>query len=88
MTHEHKEVLQEISYLIEVRRYLSETMGNPVLDRKVVTEMNHTLLLVDKMIISMLQTSEFKKYIGFENIKEVVREAAKTNNIKSGIIKK
>lgn len=88
MISENREMLQELNYLIEIRRYLTETMGNPVLDRKVITEMNHTLLLVDEMIVSKLQSPEFKEFVGFENIKEVVRKAAKTTNIKSGLVNK
>lgn len=88
MLNEEKEMLKEMNYLINIRKYLTDTMGNPVLDRKVVKEMSHTLLLVDKKIVGILQHSDFKNYIGFENVKDVVREAIKNTNIKSGLVNK
>ena len=81
-------IIKEIISLIQIRKYLSDTMGNPTQNRKIVTEMNNTLLLIDKMIINLIQNPKFKDYINFEDIKNVIKEAANTNNIKSGLINK
>lgn len=77
--------LKEITDLIQIRKYLSDTMGNPILDRTTVREMNNTLLLIDKKIVSLLSNDIFRKYIGYADIKKVIEEAARITNIKSGI---
>jgi len=80
------EILSEITALTHIRKYLSDTMGNPNWDRKIVNEMNHTLLLIDKKIVELIKSPEFKKYINYDNVKDVIKEVVKTNNIRSGII--
>jgi len=80
------ELLEEITALTQIRKYLSETMGNPNWDRKIVNEMNNTLLLIDKKIVQLIQSSEFKDYVNYDNVKDVIKEAVKTNNIRSGIV--
>lgn len=80
------EILTEIIALTQIRKYLSETMGNPNWDRKVVNEMNNTLLLLDKKIVSLIQSGDFKEYINYNNVKDVIKEAVQTNNIRSGLI--
>jgi len=84
---EMKVDLTEITNLIQIRQYLSNTMGNPTLDRATVTEMNNTLLMLDKKIVALLQTPAFKDYIDYSSVKDAIKEAAKITNIKSGLIK-
>lgn len=81
------ELLKEISELVQIRQYLANTMGNPVLDRATVTIMNNTLLLLDKKIVSLLQSTSFQDYIGYEHVKKAVEEAARITNIKSNMKK-
>jgi len=78
-------MFDEITSLIQIRQYLSNTMGNPILNKTTVNEMNNTLLLIDKKIVSLLQSASFKKYIGYEDVRKVVEEAARTTNIKYGM---
>lgn len=77
----------EITNLIQIRQYLSNTMGNPVLDKKTVNEMNNILLLMDKKIVDLLQSKQFKEYIGYNDVRKVVEEAARTTNIRYGMKK-
>ncbi len=77
--------IKEITDLIQIRQYLSNTMGNPVLDKPTVNEMNNTLILIDKKIVGLLKTESFKEYIGYEDVRKVVEEAARTTNIKFGM---
>jgi hypothetical protein len=84
---QYMELLKEISDLVQIRQYLANTMGNPVLDRATVTIMNNTLLLLDKKIVGLLQSSSFQNYIGYEYVKQAVEEAARITNIKSGMKK-
>lgn len=80
--------LTEIVNLIHVRQYLANTMGNPVLDRKTVSEMNNLLLLIDKKIVHILTyDGKFKEYVGYGELKQVIKDAATITNIKSGLKK-
>lgn len=78
-------MFDQITNLIQIRQYLSNTMGNPVLDKKTVNEMNNTLLLIDKKIVRLLQSKQFKEYIGYDDVRKVVEEAARTTNIRYGM---
>lgn len=77
--------LRELVNLITIRQYVSNSVGNPAIDRATVTEMNHTLLLIDRKIIALLKHEEFKEYINFSDIKQVVKAVAEINNIRSGM---
>lgn len=85
--------LSEITSLIKIREYLSGTLNNSMIDRKTLGEMQGMLLLVDKKIIAMLKTSEFKDYIDFSSLKNTLAEARQAssgvfdeaNKIKSGL---
>jgi len=79
------ELLKEISELVQIRQYLSNTMGNPTLDRKTVTIMNNTLLLLDRKIVDLLQSAPFQNYIGYGDVAKVVQKAANLSNIKYGL---
>ena len=78
---------KELTDLITIRQYVVNTMGNSTFDRSTVHEMNNTLLLLDKKIISILKGSDFKEYIGYADVRKVIEEAARITNIKSGLQK-
>ncbi len=78
---------KELNDLISIREYISISIGNPSIDRKTITGMNHLLLLVDKKIISLLMSDEFKKYVGYANLQDVLEDVRKITNIKSGLQK-
>jgi hypothetical protein len=77
--------LKELTDLINVRNYVVNATGNPAIDRQTVNELNGILLLIDKKIITILKSIEFKEYIGYADVRKAIEEAAKITNIKSGI---
>lgn len=79
--------LKEISNLIEIRQYVVNATSNPAIDRSTVTTMNGMLILIDKKIINILQSDEFKEYIGYKDVRKAIEEVARITNIKSGLKK-
>ena len=80
---------QEILNLISIRNYIANIINNSnIIDRATVSELNGTLILIDKKIIEMLKSQEFKSYIGYQEVRQAIEEVAKLNNIKSGLNKK
>ena len=77
--------LATITQLIEIRNYVSSAISNYSLDRKVVTEYNAMVILLDKMIQEHLTGDEFKQFIKFEDRAKAIQEVAAITNIKSGI---
>jgi len=79
---------QELTDLISVRNYVANTINNnPSIDRPTLSELNGMLLLVDRKIITVLKDKEFKEYIGYQGVKEIIKEVVQLNNIKSGLKK-
>lgn len=77
--------LTEIVDLIRIRDYVINSIALPTIDRKTVNELNGMLLLLDKMIIGMITSPEFKDYVGYTNVQEAKEAAARITNIYSGI---
>ena len=77
--------LNEIVDLIRIRDYVINSIALPTIDRKTVNELNGMLLLLDKMIIGMITSKEFKEYVGYQNVQEAKEAAARITNIYSGI---
>ena len=77
--------LHEIVDLIRIRDYVINSIALPTIDRKTVNELNGMLLLLDKMIIGMITSKEFKEYVGYQNVQEAKEAAARITNIYSGI---
>ena len=77
--------LQELVDLITIRQYVVNSTANATIDRGTVTVMNNTLILIDKKILSLLQSKEFKEYINYGDVRKAVEEVANINNIKSGL---
>lgn len=75
----------EIVDLIKIRDYVINSIALPTIDRKTVNELNNMLLLLDKRIIEMICSDEFKDYIGYTKVQEVKEAAARITNIYSGI---
>lgn len=79
---------QELNDLISVRNYVASTINNnPIIDRPTLSELNGMLLLMDRKILAVLKGKEFKDYIGYQGVREVIEDAARLNNIKSGLKK-
>jgi len=79
--------LKEIINLIQIRDFIVNTINNPAFDRATVNDLIKIQLLLDKKIIIVLRGPEFKDYINFVDAQKVIEEAAKNNNIKSGLKK-
>lgn len=77
--------LQELVDLIKVRDYVVNATGNPTIDRATVSYINGALIMLDKKIIGMLSSSEFKAYIDYGNVKQTIQEVANITNIKSSL---
>lgn len=77
--------LTELNSLIGIRSYVVNVINNSAFDRSIVNDLNGMLILLDKKIVSLLRSPEFKGYIGFEDVKKAIQEVADLNNIKSGL---
>lgn len=78
-------MFEELVDLIKIRDYVINSIGLPTIDKKTVNELNNMLLLLDKKIIGMITSDEFKDYIGYANVQQAKEAAARITNIYSGI---
>lgn len=79
--------LRELVDLITIRQYVINSTANPAIDRETVNYMTGSLLLLDRKIIDLLKSNEFKKYINYADVQQAKIDAAKITNIKSGLKK-
>lgn len=79
--------LNEITSLISIRQYVANSTGNSTIDRETVRYMNNLIILIDKKLISMFKTDEFKDYVNYADVKQAVQDAVNVANIKSGLKK-
>lgn len=79
--------LKEINELISIRNYIVNALNNPTVERKVISEINSILLLVDKKILGLLTGPSFKDYVGYADVRKAIEDAARVTNIKSGLKK-
>lgn len=77
--------LQELLSLIKIKEYVSNAINTIVAKRDVVNELVSMQLLLDKKILSIISSDEFKQYINFSDAKKVVQDAVKLTNLKSGM---
>jgi hypothetical protein len=47
--------------------------------------MNGALLMIDKKIVSLLRSDDFKEYVEYKDVRKAIEEVANANNIKSGL---
>lgn len=78
---------EEISNLINIRNYIVVSINNSSVDRKTVTELNGTLLLLDKQIVKMLTDKKFKEFVGYQDVNKAIQEVRNLTNIKSGLVR-
>jgi hypothetical protein len=76
---------EELIGLIKIREYVVNSTALPTIDRKTVNELNGILLLLDKKIIGLLTSVDFKDYIGYQDVQAAKEAAARITNIYSGI---
>lgn len=72
----------ELKDLIAIRDYVSNAINNLPIDRATVTEMSGTLILLDRKIIELLKSEDFKEYIGYQGAREAIEDVARRNNVK------
>lgn len=77
--------LKELTDLIAIRQYVINSSGISTISKKSINELSSVLLLLDSKIIGIITCSEFKDYIGYQNVEEAKLAAARINNIYSGI---
>lgn len=79
--------LKEITELMSIRQYVVNSTANPAISRETVSYMNGILILLDKKIVSLLKSDEFKEYIDYQNVRQAIEDVARITNIKSGLKK-
>ena len=77
--------LRELVDLITVRQYVVNSTANATIDRATVTVMNNMLIMIDKKILSLIQSNDFKEYVNYGDVRKAVEQVANINNIKSGL---
>lgn len=77
--------LTELVNLITIRQYVVNSTGNSSIDRATVNFMNGALLMIDKKIVAILQSDDFKEYVNYGDVRKAIEDVAKLNDIKSGI---
>lgn len=75
--------LKNINDLINVRNYISMSVGNGSIDKKMVNYLSNLLLLLDKKILSILTDDEFKEYVDYKDLQNVIDDVRRISNIKS-----
>lgn len=79
--------LKEITELVSIRQYVVNSTANPAINRETVSYMNGLLILLDKKIVSLLKSDDFKEYIDYQNVRQAIEDVARITNIKSGLKK-
>lgn len=79
--------LKKITELMSIRQYVVNSTANPAISRETVSYMNGLLILLDKKIVSLLKSDEFKEYIDYQNVRQAIEDVARITNIKSGLKK-
>jgi hypothetical protein len=79
--------LKELTDLIAIRQYVVNSTANPAIDRETVTYMNGILILIDKKIVGLLKSNDFKEYVDYQNVRKAIEDVARITNIKSGLKK-
>jgi hypothetical protein len=79
--------LNEITSLMQIRQYVVNSTGNPTIDKATVNFMNGLLIMLDKKIINILKSDDFKNYVNYQDVRAAIEEVARITNIKSSIKK-
>jgi len=77
--------LNEIISLIEIKNYAFNIINSNHSSKEHVKYMSNIMLLIDKKIGELLSNEEFKKYIGYEHVDDLIKEVRNISNIKSGL---
>ncbi len=77
--------IDEITGLIKIKEYMQSAMASYTIDKKSLNDFSIMINLIDNKIISLLQSSEFKDYLGYDNFK-AEQESIKQSKISSGAV--
>lgn len=69
--------LSEAMSLITIRDYIIKNVDSTTLDKATVSELNKMVLLVDRKIVEILRSTEFKSYINYSSVNKVLAETHK-----------
>lgn len=72
--------LKELTDLIAVRQYIADTRGSFNIERAAINELDSMLVSLDKKIIDIIRSKDFKNYVSFQGKVEeipVVRSGLK-----------
>jgi hypothetical protein len=78
--------LNEVRALIQIKDYVGNLInGNFTLPKDQMKDLQKIHLLMDKKIVGVILSDEFKNYVHFEEGEKATKEAAWNNNIKSSL---
>lgn len=77
--------LRDIVDLIQIRNYVMMAVNNSAIDKKRAHALNDIQVLLDRTIVDHILDVDFKNSIGFDDVEAAVLEAAKNNNIRTGM---
>jgi len=87
--------IKEIADLIAIRQYTRNAIEFPSTDRKLISILGNVTTLIDKKIIKMVTSAEFKDLISYKEVDEAIDEITAVTNIttvkssmRSGSVKK
>lgn len=80
-------IIKDLTDLIDIRNYVTMMTNNSMIDKKLIRGLYDMQINLDKYIVEKVLSPEFKKHLGFgeEQMMAAVKEAAKTNNIRTGM---
>jgi hypothetical protein len=58
--------LRELTDLITIRQYLADTRGSYSIDRAAINELDSVLVSLDKKIVELIRSSDFKAHVKFQ----------------------
>lgn len=70
--------LQELLNLIAIRSYVVNSVASPLFDKKTIKDLDGILILLDKKIVAILMSEDFKDYVGFANVQKVIQDVRNT----------
>jgi hypothetical protein len=69
---------QELLDLIAIRNYVVNSTASPLFDKKTIKDLDGLSILLDKKIVAILMSDEFKEYVGFADVQKVIQEVRNT----------
>jgi hypothetical protein len=77
--------LLDLTHFIQIRNYVVNAINNFTLPKDSSNHLNKMLVMLDRRIVELLLSEDFKKLLGYEDLDKIMAEVIKNNNIKSGM---